>query len=163
TNCENQSGSGSLRSATWARVSSSVAKLVISATGTWAPSSCPTRAVSPGFHWRKLRPSRAAAAPFTTPPNRVAIPPPRPTWATPRRRPPGEDAWAAPPGADPPHANAPRLVPGRRPLFGRRCRVVVGRRLDLPGNDVGCGAEPPRGDASAWALKPPLVEAEASE
>ena len=67
---------------TCARTASSVAKLVIKATGISAPSASPRRAVSSSLTSRKLRPSIASATALTPPPKRVAIPPASTTIAT---------------------------------------------------------------------------------
>ena len=125
---ERRSGSPSSRSATCARIVSSVAKLVISATGTVAPTERSSEEVCESFASRKLIPSTASSTALTTPPKRVAIPPASTTCATSPLRERLETRGSC--------ALVARLARGRE-----RRQVVRGGRLDeLPGR----GSTPPR-------------------
>ena len=122
-------------------------KLVISATGISTPSASPSRAVSPSFHERKLRPSSASTTPLTTPPNRVAIPPASTTCAT---RP------AASASTRPSRATCQSPEPG----LGQRHDVVARRGGSTDAvDDVRRGRQLAVGDPCTQRLEQRRVEA----
>ena len=110
----------------------------------------PSRAVSPSFHERKLRPSSASTAPLTTPPKRVAIPPASTTCAT---RP------AA--SASTPAARAASHSP--EPGSGQRHDVAVRGRLDRAAATFDAGDSSPEATAAREPLERLRVEPEALE